>query len=211
MRTHKLRSGIAVLLAVMLLLCGCQSENSLKWKPIRTTIEQSDNSFGARYIFTLDEFTEKIEPELESFDIKLSRSGWEILIEKLVDDNGVSYRSYCCHAGTITFTVATENDNGKVMNIGCGCDSALLEDEDYRNSFVQLCAVIAQYAGGYEEKSIDFFAGVFIQLLDGEDDILCYGETLYIKSVDNAATVLMTAPCSEDYINKNHYQMISES
>lgn len=205
---HKLRRlGLtALILAVCLMFCGCENKNPL---PKLDTIEASDNSFGARYAFTLDEFTEDAADELGE-DFELTKDGWEIISGELVDDNSIGYSSYCQHAGDFTFTVAVENESGKVMNIGCGCDSKRLEDTEFQDNFVALCARMAIIAGGYEDKQLDFFVGIFALLLNSDNEIVSHGESLYIKSVDDAATVLMTAPCSEDIIEKNHYQVINQ-
>ena len=187
----------ALLLILALLLSGCGDSNT-QLLPMRTTIEKSENSYGARYIFTLQEFSRQLTGIIDDSDLKLKEDQWESITDDLVDDNGVRYSSYCYRAGSVTFTVAAENESGKLMNIGCGCDSTLLEDASFRNSYIRLCAALAQYAGGYEDNSVDFFVNIYITLLDGDNDTLSYGESLYIKSIDDTTTVLMTAPCSDD-------------
>lgn len=198
---------IALILTICMIFCGCENKNPL---PKQDTIEGSDNSFGARYTFTLETFTAMAAKAFDAEDFLLKKDGWKPITDDLVDDNGVKYSSYYQRAGEITFTVAVEADNGKVMNIGCGCETKRLGDEDFRDSFVRICARTAIAAGGYEDRQLDFFVGIFNDLLDGDDEIVSHGESLYIISVDDAATVLMTAPCSEDIIEKNHYPVINQ-
>ncbi len=208
MKRNRTSIGLtAWILAVMLILCGCQKNGP---QPVDDLIEASSNSFGARYIFTRSTFTEMASGALEDEDIVLKANGWETITGDLVDDNGVKYSSYCNRTDDLTFTVAVENESGKVMNVGCGCDSKLLSDDSFRERFVRISAITALTAGGYDPKNRDYFVGIFNDLLDGDDEIVSYGGSLYIKSVDDAATVLMTAPCSDDVIENNRYRAVDE-
>ena len=69
---------------------------------------------------------------------------------------------------------------------------------------------IAVHAGGYDKDDAGYFIMLFTILLYGEEDTLCYGDSLYIKSVDRDTTVLMTAPCSQRIIREKHYKVITD-
>lgn len=195
---------------VSLLLGGCQQSAAGSGKkttePSQKTIERSNNSFGARYNFTLGNISKEISKDIENMGIVLNNTDWETLSAGLVDDNGVKYGSYCNRDGKVTFTAAVEDESGKVMNIGCGCHTAQLEDEAYRNSFIRLATTIALNAGGYDDDQLSFFMVLFRTLLDGKDDTLYYSGSLYFKSVDDKTTVLMVAPCDDKYISENNYK-----
>lgn len=208
MKRNKSFIGLTALItAILLILSGCQKNGPL---PVVEMIEASDNSFGARYTFDLATFTAITDSTLDSERISLKTDEWETISDKLVDDNGVKYSSFCQHTGGVTFTVAVENESGKVMNIGCGCESKQLEDDDFRDRFIRISAYTALAAGGYDEGELSFFIKVYNDLFDSDDEIVCHGGSLYIKSIDDAATVLMTAPCSEEIIEKNRYQIINQ-
>jgi len=207
-----LLSLTAAILALILLLCGCQSGEEKKDAlpiPIRTTVEASDNSFGARYSFTLGKISKDIGRNLGSLRIELKEENWETLSVGLIDDNGVKYTSYCNHTDSVSFIAAVEDESGKVMNFGCGCGSEQLSDSAYRSSFLRLAALIAVQTGGYSDDSTAFFMGLFQDLLDSEEEALSYGETLYFKSIDEKTTVLMTAPCSEQVMIDKQYKNYS--
>lgn len=208
MNRHKLRV-IAALLVLLTLLCGCQNtsqqEESKAPTPVQETIERSDNSFGARYRFTLGSITKEMTEDFKSLNLSLSNANWTTLSVGLVDDNGVQYSSYCNRIGAVTLTAAVESESGKVMNIGCGCQTEQLKDSAYRLSFLRLAATIAVHAGGYGEDDLNYFLGIYKTLADEDEDTLRYESSLYIKSVDDSTTVLMTMPCSESILRKNQY------
>lgn len=210
MKNKRSRWGTAALTAaIALLLCACGAAGNTP-SPERTTTEDSDNSFGARWSFTLDEFSEAAAEELENADVRLSDDKWETINAGLIDDNGVTYSSFCRHAEQITFIAAVEDDSNKVMNIGCGCETELLEDEAFRSKLIDVAAITALNAGGYAGETKAYFISAFTTLLDSDDDTLYHGDQLFIKSVDNKTTVLMTAPCSGKVREKNHYKTVEE-
>lgn len=203
----------AGLLSAVMLFTGCGNNEEKAADPIpeNKTIEASNNSFGARYSFTLDTLSRNLAKKLSGEEITFDAGGWEILSTGLVDDNGVAYSSYCRRFGSVTFTAAAEDESGRVMNIGCGCQTDLLEDDDYRSSFLQLMSLTAACAGGYDDSAQSYLENIFETLLDGDVDTLCYEGSLYIKSVDDNTTVLMCVPCSADIISKNDYEYYSEN
>lgn len=209
MNRHKFRVIAALLSAVMLMLCACQSappeEENKPPTPISNTIESSDNSYGACYKFTLGSITKEMVGDFESLNLHLDISNWETLSTGLVDDNGVRYSSYCNHVGAVTVTAAVEIESGKLMNIGCGCQTKQLSDKAFKRNFLRLAALIAVHAGGYSKDDLDYFIGIYKTLVDGDDDTLRYESSLYIESVDDSTTVLMTMPCSETVLRKNQY------
>ena len=212
MQRNKWIGGIAALLLIPVMLVGCGKDAAAKLpEPSTDTIEASENSFGARYRFTLDKFTEEIADDLEELNLTPFQRKWETLSEGLVDNNGVYYTSCCNRVKGITFTAAVEDQSKKVMNIGCGCESEKLEDKAFCEKFIRLAAQIAVHSGGFKQNDIEGLNSIFTKLMDGSEDILCLGELLFIKSIDEETTVLMTAPCSPEVIKKNQYHVISNS
>ena len=202
----------ALLLITALLFGGCANPGdtgSESPTPSRTRTEDSENSFGSRYSFTIEEISKELSEDDLCKDYS-DFSQWETISEGLVDDNGVCYSSCCIRADGVIFTAAVENDSRKVMNIGCGCQSDQLERFSFRLSFFCLAASIAVHAGGYDKDDAGYFIMLFTILLYGEEDTLCYGDSLYIKSVDRDTTVLMTAPCSQRIIREKHYKVITD-
>lgn len=202
---------LSLLLAAAMLcaaFCGCQSKEEEDAPPVPSglTAEDSDNSFGARYYFQLNSICKRIAPDLKDLGIELNRKDWETVSAELADDRGVGYSSLCNRKNDVTFAAAVENDSGKVMNFGCGCRSEKLKNKAFRDRFVSIAAISAQYTGGYEKKDRDFLSGIFNRLLNGDDDILVYKGTLYIKSVDDETTVLITAPCDDAIIREKEYK-----
>lgn len=205
---------IALITAISLLLGACQESETKVEKtapePSKKTIERSENSFGARYNFTLGQISREIAPDAEKIGIELNNGDWEVLSDGLVDDNGVKYTSYCNKKGKVTFTAAVENESGKVMNIGCGCDTKQLSNAAYRSSFIRLSALIAIHAGGYNSDDLSFFMIFFKTLIEGLDETFYYQGSLYFKSVDKITTVLMVAPCDDKYTSINSYKEYTE-
>ena len=210
MNNKNIRAAFAATVLVVATLLGACGKNTDYPPPIRSTIEESENSFGARYNFTLEEFTENIEEDMAQLDVALSVDGWKIINQGLIDDNGVKYSSYYNRAGDITFTAAVEDECGKVMNIGCGCESARLENKSFYNRFEKITSVTAQHAGGFSKSDLDFVMALFQMLIDSKENELYYEKTLYIKSIDSSTTVLMIAPCSDEIKEKNQYQELTE-
>ncbi len=199
----------AVLMITALLLCGCKNSAEQEKEnpvPVQNTVEKSSNSFGARYTFSLGRISREMTDDLEALKLSMNSADWTTLSTGLVDDNGVQYSSYSYHDNGVTLTAAVEDGSGKVMNLGCGCQSKELESSAYRLSFLRLAAAIAVHAGGYDGDAAAYFTGLYITLLNSEDDTFCYGNSLYIKSVDEDTTVLMTAPCSEKVISEKNYK-----
>lgn len=200
------RKLTALLLALMLILCGCQGGRQNAAIPEDTTVEKSDNSFGARYSFNMKSIDKKLSEALADYSADYDKVQWQTLSSGLIDDNGVAYTSCCKTQKGITYTAAVEDNSKKVMNLGCGCATKRLDTVLYRERFLKLNAAIAQCAGGYTESDRVFLMKLFDDLLSGDEDTLVYRDMLYIKSVDEETTVLMTAPCSDIVIRKNDYR-----
>lgn len=204
------RTLCLILAAITLIavFCGCQAkkDQSPLPEPERTTCEKSANSFGARYTFNLAKICMENNPDVKELGVTLKNADWETISAQLADDNGVSYSSLCNRKNSVTFTAAVENKSKKVMNLGCGCMTEMLKNDPYRESFLEIAAITAQHAGGYREEDRAFLKGIFRRLLEDDGDILVYRDTLYIRSVDEGTTVLITAPCSEEVIDEKQYK-----
>lgn len=189
----------------MLILCGCGEKDTMP-TPAADTVEKSENSFGARYSFTLTEIDKELTEALNSLGAEYDQAKWEMLSNGLIDNNGVAYLSYTKTQKGITYAAAVENDSKKVMNIGCGCPSERLENVLYRERFLKLNAAIAGCAGGYEKSDRVYIEKIFDKLLTDHEDTLYYEGMLYIRSIDKGTTLLMTAPCSKMVVRKNEYR-----
>lgn len=197
----------AILLAAALALGGCSDKKSDDYydnllQSSGVTIEEADNSIGARYTFTLGELADIINGAVKHHDagVGLSQDGWALMSGDLVDDSGTAYSSYYYRADSITFTAAVEDESRKIMNIGIGCPTKKLDEREYRDSIILLGALIATSAGGYGEDGTPFIKGIFETLTQGDKTSLYYQDTAYIKSVDDSTTVLMISPTT----NKNN-------
>ena len=213
-KTQIFRLTVVLIMLFALILTGCQSDETQSKKksptPSEKTIERSENSFGARYNYTLGEISNAIAEDAGSMNLELKNADWKTISAGLVDDNGVNYSSYCNREGKVTFTAAVEDESGKVMNIGCGCQTSQLDNTAYRSSFVRLAATIAVNAGGYDKNDLGYFMLLFKALLNDSNDTLYYEGSLYFKSVDNETTVLMVAPCDDKYLSEHEYAVYNE-
>ena len=201
----KLTAIIAAVLLAAFMLCSCGEEAELiPPKPTEITSEASDNSAGLRFAFTLKELSKKLDAAVRNLngdtEEKPAEIGeWEIINKGLADDNGVMYTSYRNQKRAGTLTAAVEDKSGRLMNVGCGCDKSKLGSSDDRESYITLTALLAQQAGGFAEGDLAFLKKLIADLLDGGDESLYYEKTVYTKSEDKTATVIIMTPSAASY------------
>lgn len=175
-------------------------------KPKQTLWESSDNSLGARYVFTLDEINQMLNDALvdmgaEKDTEEFENSKWQKLSEKLTDDNGVKYDTYYFDNGDIAYTCAVENESKKVMNLGCGCSFEKFNDKnsDYQHSVILMSSLIACVAGGYETKDIDFMYNLFVDTINSNKAVY-YNNALYKAQYDtkeDSSVLFMVSPATD--------------
>lgn len=210
---------LIVLFVFSLCSCGNNSEETTATEETKTEIkneypnpsektwEKSGNNIGARYIFSLKEFTEKLNSALNKMNgdekVKFDFSNWKILSEGLTDDNGVLYDSYYYETDTIGYTCAVEKDSKKVMNIGCGCSYKMFTDteNDYQYSVLIMSALIACVAGGYSVDDLEFMYNLFLDVTNNETAIY-FKNGVYLVNYDNKedSSVLFIVSCADDSI-----------
>lgn len=175
--------------------------------PTEKTWERTNNNIGARYIFTLKEFTEKLNKVLKEMNseekVEFDVSNWKKLSEGLTDDNGVLYDSYYYETDTIAYTCAVEKDSKKVMNIGCGCSFEMFTDteKDYQYSVLVMSSLIACVAGGYSIDNLEFMYNLFLDVTNNETAIY-FKNGVYLVNYDNKedSSVLFMISCADDSI-----------
>ncbi len=194
--------AVAILSAMLILLTGCRAGGTPLIDPTpspeNVTVERAGNSTGARFSFTLEEFTDMLNTALETTNpgdsnVRFSADGWTMLAEYLVDDNGVLYGSYYYVTETVTCTAAAEAESGKLINIGCGCPYEMIfgDDQPYRNPVLIMASLMAVVAGGYNINALDYMYEVFTELLDSRGAVTVGGETLSVD-IKEDDTVLFT-------------------
>ena len=194
--------------AAMVALAACGSgdngESAYRPKPSEVTVEDSSNSMGKRFCFTLDGLSVRINNTVaavieESDDGDISLLGeWEILADGLVDNNGVKYTSYKCIVKTWTLTAAVEDVSKKVMNIGCGCSAESLKETNYCDNFLTYAAILAKSAGGFENGDVPFLKGLLYELYYGKDSEVYYETMTYSLSKNDETVVVIISPSSTE-------------
>ncbi|MBR2715803.1 MAG: hypothetical protein IKB73_06345 [Ruminococcus sp.] len=223
---------LIITLIMVLSLCACNKVSSDKTvinaeneaevsakkldfpAPTKLMWEKSENNLGARYIFTLEEFNEK----LNSASAKLAKSevkehfdfkNWVKMADNLVDDNGIKYSSYYYATDTLTITAAVENESGKVMNLGCGTSySQFVEaDAEYQYTIMLTAAIISMVAGGYEEDALEFLYYIFFDSAKSEKGFF-YNNGVYMMNLSKAegeegsVVLFMTSPCKDEILTE---------
>ena len=200
---NKLAATAAAVLFAAVLLCSCAEEKLIPPEPTEITVEAAKNSAGKRFDLTLDELSRKMDETVKSLsdsdESPASIGKWEVISKGLVDDNGVNYTSYRNKKQAGTLTAAVEDDSGKLMNVGCGCEKAVAEDKNIRGDFVTLTAVLAEQAGGFTDGDLRFLKKLVTDLLDGEDDRLFYENVLYSRSEYEDTVVIIMTPSAKSY------------
>lgn len=172
--------------------------------PKDVTWEKSDNSLGARYIFTLQDFCkrmQKIVDELGAPVVTFKEDDWEILSKDLVDDEGVNYSTYYYSTDSIAFTASIEDKSEKVMNIGCGCSYSMFNDksEDYQHSVLTMSSLLACVAGGYSIDDINFMFDLF-KTVANDGRTFYYKNGVYLvnyETKEDSSVLFMISPAKE--------------
>lgn len=204
----KMKKAAAILLGLMIaLLSACSAGDTVVLSPLnpeKTMTEPSDNSLGARFTFTLDEYTELLNRVLvatnpDNEDARLSADQWNTLSDRMVDDNGIAYSSYFYVSSTVTYTAAQENESEKLFNIGIGCPKEILDDSEseYHDSVIVMASLMVVTAGGYNLKELDSIYGLFSRLMQGEEDITIPGLRLSMDIYEDTAIFLLSADVGE--------------
>ena len=198
----KIKRGIAQLLAVsMLILCGCGSNVTYANLPkaARVNVESSKNEVGARFVFTLEEYTERLNATLKELGAderaQFEPDSWNILSDHAEDDHGVQYKTYFYASSTLTYTAAVEADSKKVFNLGCGCPAEVIDDpeNEYHDATVWMAAVMTIVAGGYRIGDLDRLYGYFDDLTEDGETKLLDGVEIRLERNEDTAVYLITA------------------
>lgn len=200
-RMNKPLKRIAAVLVILLAagaMVSCEKEpDAVPRYPSRVAAESADNSAGARFILTLEELDSLLESEFKALGRRGNeldpKKGWSVLMDGLVDDNGVGYTSYVRQMKDAVLTAAVENDSKKLINVGCGCSPGALSDER-RDSFVTITAVLAGCVGGYRESDLAFLKKMTEDFLNKKESPLHYEGLLFTRSEDEESIVVILSP-----------------
>ncbi len=214
---------LVLVLLMTLCTCACSDKNSAQSDkqndsvvaadeyplPKEITFEESENNLGARYIFTLQAFNDKLNAackELGTKDVQefFDFENWQIMSSELVDDNGIEYTSFYYPTDTLTITAAVENKSQKVMNIGCGntYEEFVNSDAEYQYTVMLTAAIIAMVAGGYTESDIEFLYDIFFDSAKNNVQFF-YQNAVYMMNLSKAegeegsVVLFMTSPCKD--------------
>ncbi|MBQ4128625.1 MAG: hypothetical protein IJD68_02505 [Ruminococcus sp.] len=182
--------------------------------PTSVTWEKSENNLGARYIFTLEEFTDMLNERCEGLGETettqfFEMDNWKKMSETLVDDNGIEYTSYYYATDALTITAAVENESEKVLNLGCGTayTEFVNSDADYQYTVMLTSAILAMVAGGYEDDDLEFLYYIFFDSAK-TDTAFFYNNSVYMlnlskeKGEKDAALLFMISPCKDEILEE---------
>ena len=182
--------------------------------PRSVTWEKSENNLGARYTFTLEEFTKMLNDRCE----KLGESGvsqffefenWEKMSDTLLDDTGIEYTSYYYSTDVLTLTAAVENESGKVMNLGCGTsyNDFVNGDAEFQYTVMLTSAILAMTAGDYSDESLELLYYIFFD--SAKNDVqFFYNNSVYMMNMskeegeEGAALLFMMSPCKDEILDE---------
>lgn len=222
-----------ILLSLLLLftVCACKDGNNDKQdgtvsvgeitedlneidypSPLTTTWEKSENNLGARYSFSLKEFNDMLNKrckELGNSELKefFEYDNWQIMSEKLTDENGIEYISYYYSTDVLTITAAVECESNKVMNLGCGTsyEEFVNGDENYQYTVILTSAILAMTAGDYDKNDLEFLYYIFFDAAK-YDKSFFYNNSIYMlnlskeKGEQGAALLYMMSPCKDEIL-----------
>lgn len=221
---------ILLCLVLVFSLCACAGEGKKEDKNNDTIVEEtkensdvfpspdpsmwekSENNLGARYTFTLEEFTQMLNQRCE----KLGKSSevqffdynnWTEMSDTLVDDNGIEYASFYYSTDALTITAAVENESGKVMNLGCGTsyEEFVNADADYQYTVMLTSAILAMTAGGYSDDALEFLYYIFFDSAKNNVEFF-YNNSVYMLNMskaegeEGAALLFMMSPCEDEVL-----------
>jgi len=220
-----IRTAAAILLSA-LALCSCAEtapqSSETAYEPTQSSWEAADNCNGMRFTFSLRKLSDRVNGIMkdnsradEGGQTELLLGEWEVLSGGLVDDKGVKYTSYYQKVGIFSLTAAAEDESGKVINLACGCNSKLLEDEDIKSTYLLLAAVLTQSAAGSGDDELSTIKDVFEQLLGGGDDELYHDGILFTRLKDDDSINLIISPITAqnaaDHQIKSYEKLIAET
>lgn len=219
---------LVVLMIASLCACAKKSSNTAKPqnttptqtqennypKPSKVTFENSPNKLGARYIFTLEEYTTMLNNECKAlgngsdtqfFDYE----NWEKVSQNLTDDNGVLYESYSYVTDMLTITASVETESKKLMNISCGAPYEMFThgDEEFQYNVILTTAILSMVAGGYTEQDLEFLYSIFYDSAQKKKGFF-YCDSLYMMNLNKdkgekvSSVLFMTSPCSSEIIDE---------
>ncbi len=185
---------------------GYPLPNNQNWEP-------SNNATGARFNFTLEEYTNRFNTmynslggDLEQLDFSL----WQVTNENQVDENGIVYDSYYYASDGLVLTATVEKDSKKIMNLGCGTTVALFVDDQetqHQTVILGMTGVMACVAGDYPVDDVTFFGDLFVSCISNTNNSFWYNNCIYLVNIeegetDEDSTVLFRIVPATDNIEK---------
>lgn len=196
----RLKKLTAVFLAALAIsFSGCSSGKNLDLYPVEkeTRAEESSNTLGARFTFTLKQFTELMNENLKAMSpnadtAQLDFDRWRMLTDQMKDDNQVALSTFGYQMGEVTLEAAIEDDNEKMINVACSCpfDDFYDEEKDLKDPVLTYAALTAVVAGGYEQTAIDFFFELYSKMLDEGKHALYFHNMVCGAAQDSQNTVM---------------------
>lgn len=166
---------------------GYPVPNNQNWEP-------SDNATGARFNFTLEEYTTKFNAmynslggELEELDFNL----WQITSQNQVDENGIVYDNYYYANDGVVLTATVEKESNKLMNLGCGTTVSIFVDDNksqQQTVILGMAGVMACVAGDYPVGDVTFFGDLFVNCISNNNNSFWYNNCIYLVNIEEGET-----------------------
>jgi len=170
--------------------------------PVFDNSEHSSSILGARYNFTLEEFTELlnlacVEVLGNTTEALFDYSLWELVSDSVVDESGMEYMSYCYDFDMVKITAAVEKDSNKVMSVSCGASYEQFQNNDatFEQDVIFTSAVVAMAANGYHKDDVEFLFYIFYD--SAKNNIRFYYHNAlymmdYVKNEGDTPVVMFT-------------------
>lgn len=190
-------------------LCGCAKDNNkisvdepqriatgdeIYSAKNENAVEESANVNGMRFTLTLPMFTEKYNDAAQRVDgvFAINYDKWKAKDGIKKDTNGVEIQYFYYNDSGTNFTVTTEAESGKIVNIGCGTTMAnfVAQDENSSSSdaILRKAAVMAAAVCQFPIDSLDVLQDVFYRTTFGNGNSFWYQGFIFSLSTQDNKT-----------------------
>ncbi len=221
---------LCLAISILFLLPSCSEKSEEKTETTSATIsistsdegypvpnkqnwETSNNATGARFNFTLKEYTDNFNKMYNSLGGDLEEINfdlWQITSENQVDENGIVYDNYYYAFDGIVLTATVEKESNKIMNLGCGTTVSIFVDDNksqQQTVILGMAGVMACVAGDYPVDDVTFFGNLFVNSISNTHNSFWFNNCIYLVNIeegetDDDSTVLFRIVPATDNIEK---------
>jgi hypothetical protein len=174
----------------------------------QSNIEEGSSKLGARFDFTLDEFTERINAvnrkKSQTDENFMTNDDWQNTDTK--NTSGMSYEIYTYVMGNGKYTWVTNVDiaSRKVLGVSMSTPTSVIKDEPEVYLTGLFLYIAAMYNIDYS-KAGEIYEKMLNVRKSGVDAICTYHNTIFSYVTYGDKTELIIGPLSDDLKNKGNF------